>query len=145
MSSISPSTPPRTAGASWPSWLLLIAALVGCGEREDWAPVIRDPAFPVRGKVIMPGGKPLTSGRIEFIPVKEPGLMAYATIAPDGTFQLRTREPGDGAIPGTYKVRIMPPEKVAYRNLARYRDEDSSRLTVTIKAESNELSPFALR
>jgi hypothetical protein len=145
MSSISSSTPSGSAGSSLPSRLLLVAVLCGCGGREDWAPVIRDPAFPVRGKVILPGGKPLTSGRIEFIPVKEPGLMAYATIAPDGTFQLRTREPGDGAIPGTYKVRIMPPEKTAYRNLARYRDEDSSRLTVTIKAEPNDLAPFALR
>jgi hypothetical protein len=87
----------------------------------------------------------LRSGRIEFVPAKEPGLLAHGAIAADGTFTLQTRQPGDGAIPGDYKVRILIPEKREFSRLARYRDEDSSRLTATVRAEPNNLEAFRLR
>jgi hypothetical protein len=125
--------------------LWLVACLSGCGEQADWIPAIKDPAFPVKGRVLLPNGKPLTSGRIEFYPVKDPGLIAHGELASDGTFELRTREPGDGAIPGEYKVRIMIPEKKEYGRLANYRDEDGSKLKATVKAEPNNLAPFRLR
>jgi hypothetical protein len=123
---------------------LVWVTLAGCGD-EKWAPVIKDAAFPVKGKVLLPGGRPLAAGRIEFHPVQELGLLAHGAIASDGTFALRTRQAGDGAIPGTYKVRIMLPERREFTRLARYRDEDSSRLTVTVRAEPNNLESFQLR
>jgi hypothetical protein len=95
--------------------------------------------------VLLPGGRPLTSGRIEFHPVQQPGLLAHGSIAADGTFTLRTRQADDGAIPGNYKVRIMIPEKREFSRLARYRDEDSSRLMATVRAEPNKLDAFQLR
>ncbi len=118
--------------------------LVGCSD-ERWLPAVKEAAFPVKGKVLLPGGRPLPGGRIEFIPVQEPGLVAYGPIARDGTFALQTRTPGDGAIPGRYKVKIMIPEKREFSRLARYRDEDSSQLMVTVRAEPNNLDAFRLR
>jgi hypothetical protein len=118
--------------------------VTGCSD-ERWLPAIKEAAFPVKGKVLLPGGRPLSGGRIEFIPVQEPGLLAYGPIARDGTFALQTRSPGDGAIPGQYKVKIMIPEKREFSRLARYRDEDSSQLTATVRAEPNNLVAFQLR
>jgi hypothetical protein len=127
-------------------WRLALVAmsLAGCSG-EQWAPVIKDPAFPVVGQVLLPGGRPLPGGRIEFVPAREPGLLAYSAIAADGTFALRTRRSGDGAIPGDYKVRILIPERQEFSRLARYRDEDSSRLTAIVRAEPNRLEAFRLR
>jgi hypothetical protein len=124
---------------------VLLAGLTGCGSKEVWIPEVTDQAYPASGKVLLPGGKPLKSGRVELIPVKEPGLIAIGDIAGDGSFALKTREPNDGAVPGEYKVRIMIPEKAEFRRLARYRDEDSSRLKVTIKPEPNQLAAFVLK
>jgi hypothetical protein len=129
---------------AWLGVTVLLAGVAGCSD-EQWAPVIKDAAFPVKGKVLLPGGKPLSAGRIEFIPAKEPGLLAHGAIGADGTFALQTRSPGDGAIPGDYKVKIMIPEKREFSRLARYRDEDSSLIKVTIRAEPNTLQPFQLR
>lgn len=123
----------------------LLACLAGCGGGEVWAPQVADPAFPVKGRVLLPGGKPLPAGRIEFYPVKEPGLLAHGQVNPDGTFELQTRQEGDGAIPGDYKVRILVPEKREYKRLANYRDEDGSKLTATVKPEPNVLNPFRLK
>jgi hypothetical protein len=124
--------------------VLIGVSIVGCSD-EQWAPVIKDAAFPVQGKVLLPSGQALTAGRIEFVPIKEPGRLAFGAIAADGTFRLQTRHPGDGAIPGNYKVRIMIPEKREFSRLARYRDEDSSRLTAIVRAEPNNLEAFRLR
>jgi hypothetical protein len=140
---------PACAGGTdqWIRWFvaaLVWLSVVGCGD-EQWVPVIKDVAFPVKGRVLLPGGQALPGGRIEFVPIKEPGLLAYGKIAADGTFALQTRQPGDGAIPGDYKVRIMIPEKREFSRLARYRDEDSSRLTATVRAEPNNLDVFRLR
>ena len=110
----------------------MLAGLCGCGGGENWLPEIKDAAFPVHGKVILPGGKPLKRGRVEFYPVEEPGLLAFGEIKTDGTFELQTRQPGDGAIPGPYKVRILIPEKQEYSRLARYRDEDGSKLAARV-------------
>jgi hypothetical protein len=129
---------------TWCGLALIGVSIAGCSD-EQWAAVIKDPAFSVKGKVLLPGGQPLTAGRIEFVPSKEPGRLAYGAIAADGTFTLQTRQPGDGAIPGDYKIRIMIPEKREFSRLARYRDEDSSRLTATVRAEPNNLEAFRLR
>jgi hypothetical protein len=125
--------------------LLAVAVVAGCGEKEVWLPEVTEQAYPASGKVFLPGGRPLKAGRVELIPVKEPGKIAVGEIGPDGSFALKTREPGDGAVPGEYKVRIMIPEKAEYQRLARYRDEDSSQLKVTIRPEPNRLAPFQLR
>ena len=63
--------------------------------------------YPVTGKVLLADGKPLTTGRVEFIPVKG-GMPAAGDIGPDGSFSLKTGNGQEGAPAGDYKVRLEP-------------------------------------
>jgi hypothetical protein len=108
------------------------------------------PTYEVRGKVLLASGKALSEGRVTFVAAD--GLLPQASgdIRPDGEFTLTTRDPGDGAAPGKYKVRIEPaetknPRKSRPRFPVRYVDEDSSGLAVTVRAEPNQLEPFTLK
>ena len=65
------------------------------------------PTYPERGVVrgvVTSGGKPVTQGYVRFLP--EAGRAAVGEIAPDGSYQLTTFEPGDGALVGKHKVTI---------------------------------------
>jgi hypothetical protein len=100
--------------------------------------------------VRLASGKALSAGRVRFVAAD--GLLPEASgdIQPDGDFSLTTRHPGDGAAPGKYKVRIEPaqskkPGKTRPSFPVKYVDEDSSGLTVTVRAEPNELEPFTLK
>ncbi len=75
---------------------------IGCGEGMYTGPV-----YPVKGRVLLANGKPLTGGAIQFIPAPG-GLLASGPIGPDGTFTLVSLDRRDGAAPGAYKVRIEP-------------------------------------
>jgi hypothetical protein len=125
--------------------LSLFAALVigsgGCGERYS-APT----SYPVTGKVLLPDGKPLTSGRIMFVS-KETGLTFGGTIGSDGTYIVKS-DARDGAPQGNYKVRIEIDE-TSLRQVkgpkgqrsgqlpfaSKYTDEDASQLTASVKAD----------
>ena len=128
--------------------VLILAALAGCSDEYGAS----EPTFAVTGKVVLADGKPLTAGRVTF--VAKDGLKPPASgeIAADGRFALTTRAPNDGAIPGDYKVRVEPAAAVAgnaalrgLRFPVKYVDEDSSGLTVTVKATENALEPIKLR
>ena len=69
---------------------------------------------PVSGKVSF-NGAPVPGGTITFYPAGEGGdsRPASGAVNPDGTFSLTTYEPGDGAVPGKYKVGFSPPEMPA--------------------------------
>jgi hypothetical protein len=106
--------------------------------------------YEVKGKVVLPNGKPLSAGRVTFVAAD--GLLPEASgeIYPDGAFSLSTRVPGDGAAPGRYKVRIEPAESKNPRTIrpgfpVKYVDEDSSGLVVTVRAESSQLEPIRLK
>ena len=60
--------------------------------------------MPVKGKVTYKG-KPLTQGEIMFQPVSGT-MFAHGTIKRDGSFQLTTFTPGDGAVVGTHRVSL---------------------------------------
>lgn len=60
--------------------------------------------IPVHG-VVQKKGKPLSYGSVMFQP-DGGGAIARSTIGPQGKFQLSTESEGDGAAPGTYRVRI---------------------------------------
>lgn len=57
----------------------------------------------VEGKVTV-AGEPLTQGRIQFLP--ESGRRASGRIQGDGSYQLTTFDPGDGAKLGEYTVIV---------------------------------------
>ena len=100
----------------------------------------------------MHDGKPLTTGRVEFIPVKG-GMPAAGDIGADGSFSLKTGNGQEGAPAGEYKVRLEPTTLAAKKAgktaslpfPAKYADEDANTgLTATVKAEPTTLEPFKL-
>jgi hypothetical protein len=128
--------------------LALVAGFSGCGSGAYSGPV-----YPVKGKVLLATGKPLTSGAVQFIP-ESGGMLASGKIGPDGTFSLVSLDKREGAAPGPYKVRIEPSlEMTAPRGktrtplpfATRYTDDDGETgLTATVKSEPIELEPFRL-
>jgi hypothetical protein len=112
--------------------------------------------YPVTGKVLLPDGKPLTEGGVEFVG-KTTVVTVPGKIGPDGSFSLSSSESRVGAPPGEYRVRLVPgpssythskqgnlldPRKLPYPQ--RYLDEDGSGLTAVVKKEANLLEPFRL-
>jgi hypothetical protein len=77
--------------------LALLFAVLGAGCSQTPAVV------PVAGKVLY-NGEPLPFGMVMFQP--EQGQAAQGDIQSDGTFQLSTYGPNDGAVPGQHKVSV---------------------------------------
>lgn len=69
-------------------------AFCGCSSSEF---------VPVSGQVTV-DGTPVSTGRVEFFPAT--GRPAVGRIDEEGRYELRTKEPGDGARPGKYLVTI---------------------------------------
>jgi hypothetical protein len=122
--------------------------LVGCGGSGPY----RGSLYPVKGRVLLADGRPLSGGAVRFIP-KSGGLPASGTIDADGTFSLKSKT-REGAAPGEYKVRIEPSAELLAKKgkaapklpfASRYREYDGETgLTATIKAEATQLEPFRL-
>jgi hypothetical protein len=78
---------------------LLLLGVIGCGPR----------LYPVRGKVTYPDGKPLTEGLVVFESKgEERPVTSRGEIHPDGSYELSTSRPGDGALAGKYRVLVAP-------------------------------------
>lgn len=77
---------------------LALCVVMGCGPSLT-------PPVPSGGTASY-RGKPIEQGRVIFVPEAEGGEAAGGTIR-DGKFVLTTREEGDGAIPGRYKVGVI--------------------------------------
>ncbi len=80
-------------------------AAFGCGEPGP------PPLAKVHGKVTRKG-EPLTTGSVLFVPVapKEEGSRDYPAGGPigqDGSYELTTIDPGDGAAVGEHKVVVI--------------------------------------
>ena len=146
--------PSRTSlNAGWtrgPGFFLSVVGLAviftGCGGSSLSTPT----TYEVKGKVVLPNGKPLSAGRVTFVAADGLRPQVSGDIQPDGAFSLSTRVPGDGAAPGKYKVRIEPAEGKNRRAIrpgfpVKYVDEDSSGLVVTVRSESNQLDPIQLK
>jgi hypothetical protein len=109
--------------------------------------------YEVKGKVVLADGQPLSSGWITFVPKGDLPVTPSSEIHPDGTFSLVTGGSGEGAPPGDYKVRVEAPQfqQAAPKSRkkpvfpAKYNDEDSSGLVITVRAESNQLEPIRLK
>src|SRR5262245_6295390 len=75
---------------------LLLVSTPGCGKRIP-------KTYPVKGKVIHKGGRPVTYGRVELQSKSDPQLRAVGDIQTDGTFSLTTHLGGKsvaGAVEG---------------------------------------------
>jgi hypothetical protein len=79
--------------------LALLLGAGGCGPKM----------CPVRGKVTLGDGKPVTEGMVVFERKGEgQPVTARGEIQADGSYQLSTHRPGDGVPPGTYRVLVAP-------------------------------------
>jgi hypothetical protein len=58
-------------------------------------------------------GKPVPNGTVLFVP--DAGPQATGEIGPDGSYTLTTFRPGDGAVPGTYKVVVVAMQDTSNR------------------------------
>lgn len=103
--------------------------------------------YPVVGSVTK-GGKPVAGAQIVFVSVEQGGQSAFATTDAEGKYQLMTFEPNDGALPGTYVVKISKyegggaPAGTEVRNLTP--EEESKLYNPDEKAPpppKNELPP----
>jgi hypothetical protein len=128
----------------------------GCGDDLK-------PRYRVSGKVTYKG-QPLAKGTISFSPVDQAGEGAYGEVVA-GSYRLTTYTPGDGAVPGRYRVSIAsaeavtPPaafdtnpnatpeaavaraQRTAKHNIpVKYASPDASGLTAEVKATSNTLN-----
>jgi len=121
---------PALVGAT----LLLVVGAVGCSSG----------LHPVRGKVTFEDGTPLPAGGIVFLQEGEKAIQAQGSIQPDGSYELGTNRPGDGAAPGKYRVLINPGDmtdwdaKVRSVFDKRYLDYKTSGLEFEVKAGSND-------
>ncbi len=126
------------------SLLLPLILLAGCQGSAS------SPVYAVSGRVLLASGKPLSVGRVTFVSADARQPEVSGDIQPDGSFSLTSHSPGDGAAPGTYKVRIEPagrrnPHQRKPVFPVKYVDEDSSGLIVTVRAEPNRVEPFTLK
>lgn len=78
--------------------LLLLVPAIGCGQKGT---------VPLRGTVKL-DGRPLTGATVYFLAQDGGGRDAVGTTDAEGVFRLSTYEPGDGALPGRYKVTVHP-------------------------------------
>jgi hypothetical protein len=114
----------------------LAIGLAGCGGN----PVDSMTFHPVKGKVLLPDGKPLTAGQVVFSATKF-SMTSPSDLGSDGTFQLKGQK--DGLPEGEYKVRIEPGGAGGTRRKAvlpfpgKYTDEDASGLTAVVKPGEN--------
>ena len=106
---------PALARRPWKAVVLCVLA-AGCGDALP-------ETVPVAGKVTYTG-EPLTSGTVTFHPQEIPdGLPrrpATGTLDAQGQFQLSTFRPGDGAVPGTYRVTVH-----SYKNRPDLMDDEA--------------------
>jgi hypothetical protein len=131
--------------------IALSLPLTGCGD-PGGAPASMT-TYPVKGKVVLADGKPLSSGVVVFA-LPEKGMEFQAPLEPDGSFALKSSY-GEGAPEGSYKIRIQadvsrPADAKARRPAAKppypakYGDETTSGLTAVVKPSDNTLEPFTL-
>jgi hypothetical protein len=83
------------------AWGILLTASVGMAGCGDKAKPVK-----VNGTVTL-DGKPLPGATITFLPAGEGGRSASGLSGTDGSFDLTTYKPGDGALAGDYKITVQ--------------------------------------
>ncbi|MBI2824436.1 MAG: hypothetical protein HYX69_07100 [Planctomycetia bacterium] len=142
--------PHRTALAT----VLLAVVVAGCGDAVPERPVLHA----VSGRLTV-AGQPAAGVTINFLPAaatkSAAGGTAFvptATTQADGSFEVGTFGPGDGAPEGEYTVTAVwttandsDDRPSVDRLKGRYADPARSGLTASINAGTNELPPFQLK
>ncbi len=126
------------------SLIIVVAAFsIGCGKARIPG---RPELYPVNGIVTL-SGAPVAGAKIVFTPSTHE-FAATAKTAADGTFNLQSFDPGDGAAEGEYRVIVY---KVDVHELpgggvreehhlpARYRDPGTSGLVATVSSSQKNV------
>jgi hypothetical protein len=118
---------------------LVMVALAGCGGESN--PLSGLKLYPVKGKVTLPDGKPLASGRVVFVATKST-ITSTAKTESDGSFTFKGGAGGDGLPEGEYKIRLEAEGVTGAKKgtppfPTRYMDEDASELTATVKPDES--------
>ena len=112
----------------------------GCGPADGLSGIV-----PVRGKVTL-DGEPLASGEIRYMPTAPEGRQARGSIESGGRFELSTLRPGDGALPGEYRIVVLAPADESTEDAAARRsNENAGRRRRTFAAEGGAPSLVPLR
>jgi hypothetical protein len=115
---------------------------VGCAEQGPRL-------FRATGTVSF-NNKPIPKAKLVFHPQFDgPGWMPVAVVDDESTFQISTKQPGDGALPGRYIVTVVwhaDPDDEDSPNLLppRFADPKTSNLEVVVDPDSRELPPLQL-
>jgi hypothetical protein len=125
--------------------VLSLLGLAGCGGTN---PLSGATLYPVKGKVLLADGKPLTSGQVVFVATKST-ITSAANIESDGAFSFKGAS-GAGLPEGEYRVRIEPGSSTPVvkgsrgalkANLpfdGKYLDEDGSDLKATVTPDESK-------
>jgi hypothetical protein len=129
--------------------VLSAMVLVGLGGCSESNPLASATLYPVKGRVVLPDGKPLTAGKVVFVAAKTT-VTSTAIIDSDGTFVFKGSG-RDGLPDGDYLVRLevdeskLPPmsgkpgtqPKATLPFPQKYLDEDASDLKATVKPDAS--------
>ncbi len=128
------------------SWLAMAAALAvaGCGGGDG-----KPARQPVHGSVNI-DGKPTAGVMVIFCPVdgspEVQRMRPSGTTGADGTFQLISVTPNDGAPAANYKVLVQWPASNGEDRLrGRYMNLEKTPFKVEIKPGTNDLPPFEVK
>ena len=118
---------------------LLTLVLVGCGGPRP---------YPVSGKIVFGDGTPATDLADFIISMDSVDRPEGATgiVQPDGTFKVGTQDNEDGALPGKYRVVLIPPDppldQPAPKRIIppKYGSADTSGLEVEVLAQTNDIT-----
>ncbi len=121
-------------------WLLMASLTIssaGCGGESN--PLSGLKVYPVKGKVTLPDGKPLTAAKVVFVATKST-ISSTANLESDGSFTFKGGANGDGLPEGEYKVRletdgVTRAKKGVAPFPSRYMDEDASDLVAIVKPD----------
>ena len=136
--------------------LAIVFTAAGCGSSDNVT------VYPVKGKVAFNGKPMVGGGSISLIPTgNQPGAAAGGEIKEDGTYELTTYQPGDGSMPGEFRVVITqvvfrepgnsedgqaptaaapPPVPEADRIPEIFGNPMQSPLTMKVEAKPNEIN-----
>lgn len=84
----------------------LLLAILACGAALSVGCNRNPTTYPIKGRVHFPSGSPVRMGTIE-TKSRELGINARGTINSDGSFELTTFQPGDGAVAGWHDCVVV--------------------------------------
>lgn len=133
----------------------LILCLASCSEG-------RLPTHPVSGRLVDQKGNGVAGAELNFYTddgIASGKVFPQAITGPDGSFQVRTYEDGDGAPPGTYKVTVFlnqaAPEGVdpdeysqsvkVHPYYEKFERRDTTPLVATVSEQTSQLDPLVLQ